>query len=149
MSAAERPSRAQFAHSIRLDVRWGDMDSLGHVNNAKFFTFDEQARLVYFDAIGQLVEGFWKTQGLILARIGADFIQQVHYPAALDVCFRVAKLGRSSMETQGAVFQGDVLVAVTQGVVVWFDYVAQKPLAIPEAARVAIRQREVLAPLEA
>ena len=38
-------------HTARLPVRWGDQDPLGHVNNARFFTYFEQARIDYFDAV--------------------------------------------------------------------------------------------------
>lgn len=148
MSGSRRPARAEFAHSTRIVVRWGDMDALGHVNNAKFFTYDEQARLEYFKVFEAVVPDMWKAEGLILARLGCDFLQQLHYPATLDVALRIAKLGRSSMETECAVFEGERLVAVLQGVVVWFSYAAQKSAPIPEAVKAVIRQREVTAPLE-
>lgn len=143
-----RPSRSDFGHASRLVVRWGDMDSLGHINNAKFFTYDEQARLEYFQMLDGVVPGAWKSEGLILARLACDFVGQGHYPATLDVAFRVARLGRSSMETLCAIFEGERLVAVLQGVVVWFDYQGQKPAPIPESVKALIRQREVIAPVE-
>ena len=42
------PRRSDFSFFFRLPTRWADMDSLGHVNNTKFFTYDESARLEYF-----------------------------------------------------------------------------------------------------
>ena len=149
MSAGRRPTRADFTHLTRIVVRWGDMDSLGHVNNAKFFTYDEQARLEYFSLFEGVVPGMWKEEGLILAKLGCDFLQQLHYPATLDIAFRVSRFGRSSMETESAVFEGERLVAVSSGVVVWFDYEAQKSAPIPDAVKTMIRQREAVAPLEA
>lgn len=143
------PLRQDFAFSTAVKVRWGDMDSLGHVNNARFFTFDEQGRLEYFQAVGDIVPDFWTASGLILAKISCDFIAQVHYPADLEVCIRIVRLGRTSMETQGAIFQDQKLVAVTAGVVVWFDYVSQKSAPIPANVRDFICQREVLTPLGA
>lgn len=148
MNQARKPARGDFSHCTPLSVRWGDMDSLGHVNNAKFFTYDEQARLEYFKAFESVVPGMWTAQGLILARLGCDFLQQLHYPARLDVMFRIVRFGRSSMETESALFEGERLVAVLQGVVVWFDYQAQKSAAIPEAVKALIREREVTPPLE-
>lgn len=148
MTATRKPQRSDFSHSTPIVVRWGDMDSLGHVNNAKFFTYDEQARLEYFKAFEDVVPNMWTAQGLILARLGCDFLQQLHYPATLDVRFRIVRFGRSSMDTESALFEGDRLVAVLQGVVVWFDYTAQKSAAIPEAVKGLIRSREATAPLE-
>lgn len=148
MSSVKRPQRSDFGHSTRIVVRWGDMDSLGHVNNAKFFTYDEQSRLEYFRLFDDVVPEMWKAQGLILARLGCDFLQQLHYPATLDIGFRITRFGRSSMDTESAMFSGEQLVAVSQGVVVWFDYRAQKAAAIPDVVKALIRQREVIAPLE-
>ncbi len=148
-NSSGRPAREDFGFAISIAVRWGDMDCLGHVNNAKFFTYDEQARLTYFEAVNAVVPDFWKSSGLILARISCDFVAQVRHPETLTTCIRIARLGRSSMDTEGAMFdlQGK-LVAVTRGVVVWFDYEAQKPAAIPENVRALIRAREIVAPLE-
>lgn len=129
-------------------MRWGDMDSLGHVNNAKFFTYDEQARLEYFQLFDDVVPEMWTAQGLILARLGCDFLQQLHYPATLEVAFRIARFGRSSMNTECAIFEGERLIAVLQGVVVWFDYRVQKSAAIPEVVKQLIREREQIAPQE-
>lgn len=149
MSLPSRPQRGDFSHFTRLAVRWGDMDTLGHVNNAKFFTYDEQARLEYFQMLEGVVPGLWVQQGLILARLGCDFIRQLHHPATLDIGLRIRRIGRSSMETEGAMFEGEHLVAVTAGTVVWFDYSAQKTTAVPESVKALIRQREIVAPAEA
>lgn len=149
MSQANRDIRLEdFSHRIQLAVRWGDMDSLGHVNNAKYFTYEESSRIEYFQPLAQQDARMWKDYGLILASIGADFIAQVHYPAELLVGTRVVRLGRSSMSTLSGLFLGETLVAAVRGVVVWFDYVNQKPAAIPDGVRAWIKARERVAPEE-
>ena len=148
MSNLPRPARSDFSHVTRLVVRWGDMDSLGHINNAKFFTYDEQARLEYAQSFETVVPDMWTTEGMILARLGCDFLQQLRHPATVDAAFRITRFGRSSMDTECALFEGERLVAVLKGVIVWFNYQLQKPAPIPEAVKALIRQREVIAPLE-
>ncbi|GAC1631340.1 MAG: thioesterase family protein [Nevskia sp.] len=149
MSQANRDIRIEdFSHRIRLPVRWGDVDMLGHVNNAKYFTYDESSRIEYFEALGAEDARMWKDYGLILASIGADFVAQVHYPATLAIGTRVVRLGRSSMNTLSGLFLGDTLIAAVRGVLVWFDYVNQKPMAIPEHVRGWIKARETVAPEE-
>ena len=137
---------SDFAHVLRMPTRWSDLDLLGHVNNTRFFTFDEDARLSYFDALMKSDPRFWKEQGMILAHIECDFIAQLHHPAELSIGLRIVRFGRSSMNTLGAIYNGDKLVAVTRGIIVWFDYVNQKPMAIPESVRDWIRSREVIQP---
>ena len=40
-----------FSHVLTIPTRWSDLDMLGHVNNTRFFTFDEDARLSYFEPL--------------------------------------------------------------------------------------------------
>lgn len=140
------PRREEFRYFCRLDTRWGDVDSMAHINNAKYITYDEQARTDYIyqrqsDA-GLIGPNF------ILARIACDFIAQVRHPSQIDYGMRIVRLGRSSMETQGALFIGDRCHARTQGVVAWYDYEAQKSMPLPEAIRRAVRDFEVVKPAE-
>lgn len=146
--AAEKPQRAEFGHWRRIPTRWGDLDLLGHVNNTRFFGFDEDVRLAYFDSLWAEDKRFWKDYGFILANLGCDFIAQLRHPADVDAGFRITRLGRSSMNTLAAMFDGDKLVAVTRGVLVWFDYAKQQPAPIPEHVRAMIRQRELIKPEE-
>lgn len=138
---------SDFSHVLRIPTRWSDLDALGHVNNTKFFTFDEDVRLSYFKE--QMEKpGFWKEQGMILANISCDFISQLHHPADLQAGFRVVSIGRSSLKTMAGIFNGSTLVAVTRATVVWFDYNNQKSMAVPEDVRQWIRAREKIAPTE-
>ncbi|MES0873477.1 acyl-CoA thioesterase [Sinimarinibacterium thermocellulolyticum] len=141
-------SQQDFAFTCRVPTRWSDLDMLGHVNNARFFSFDESARLEYF---GELMRGdptFWKERGFILARIECDFLAQLHHPAVVDIGFRIARIGRSSMNTLAGMFVDGKPVAVSRGVLVWFNYELQKPQPVPDDVRALIRAREVIAPEE-
>lgn len=140
------PGRGDFTFFMKLTPRWGDMDALGHVNNVRFFTYDESVRLEYFAQLMRGDPGFWKEYGLILAHIEADFLAQLKLPAELDLGFRIAKLGRTSLGTEAGMFSGDTLVAVTRGVLVWFDYRANTPLPVPDGVKAAIRALERAAP---
>lgn len=138
-----------FGHVITIETRWSDLDALGHVNNTRFFTFDESARLDYFGELMRSDAEFWKSRGLILARLECDFIAQLRHPSTVRIGFRIARLGRSSMNTLAGMFVDGQLVAVTRGVVVWFDYTRQKAQPIPEDVRTMIRSRERIPPEEA
>ncbi len=140
------PRREEFQYFCRLDTRWGDVDSMGHINNAKYFTYDEQARTDYIMR-RQAAAGLAGAR-FILARIACDFIEQVRHPSSIDYGMRVVRLGRSSMETQGAIFIGDRCHSRTQGVVAWFDYDAQKTVPIPDAMRRSVRDFEIVKPAE-
>lgn len=141
------PQRSEFRHFLRVPTRWSDMDVVGHVNNARYLTYDESSRIEYF---GRLLgkEQSWKGQGIILARIACDFIAQLKHPAEVDAAIRITRLGRSSLTTEGGIFVGEQCFARTQGVLVWFDYASQSPQPIPESLRASIREFELVKPEE-
>jgi YbgC/YbaW family acyl-CoA thioester hydrolase len=80
---------------IEVDVRWSDMDSQRHVNNAVYFTYCEQVRIDFLNKVG--IRGkFGAEQGPMLVSASCDFKRQVVYPAKLDVGLLIDEMGRSS-----------------------------------------------------
>ena len=140
------PARKDFRYFAPIATRWGDVDCMGHVNNAKYITYDEQARTDYIEQ-RQFAAGF-VGPNFILARIACDFLAQVRHPSQIDYGMRILRIGRSSMVTQGAIFVGDSCHSRTEGVIVWFDYATQKTLPVPDLVRKSIREFEIVAPEE-
>lgn len=59
-------------HSKNVAIRFADIDKLGHVNNAKYLTYVETARIAYFlEVVGEQVN--WNEQGIILAKAEINF----------------------------------------------------------------------------
>jgi len=127
-------------HLEPVRVRWADVDSMGHVNNAKYFTYCESARMSYFAAIG--LEAFRQGGrfGPALAAANLNFRRQVRYPAELEVRTRVSKLGRTSFTMDYEIVdRADAeRVADGAGVIVWIEYETGKPEPIPDGLRAAI-----------
>jgi acyl-CoA thioester hydrolase len=88
----EAPQRSRF--TISIPVRWGDMDANGHVNNAVYSTYFEQARIAWFDSVFARHGGH--AHGYVVARIVCNFIKPVVYPATLSVSVASGRPGRSS-----------------------------------------------------
>ena len=140
------PRRADYRYFCPIATRWGDVDMMAHVNNAKYITYDEQARTDYMQQ--RQHDAGLTGPHFILARIACDFIEQLRHPSQIDYGMRILRIGRSSLVTQGALFVGDRCHARTEGVIVWFDYATQKATPVPEAVRAAIRNYEVVRPEE-
>jgi acyl-CoA thioester hydrolase len=142
--------RAQFRHFIPLPVQWGDMDMLGHVNNVIFFRYAESGRIAYFDQMLGGDPDIWGGEGPILAEIQCRFIQQLRYPARLEVGTRAAKIGSRSIALECAIFneEADTPVATSRAAVVWFNYREQRATPVPDALRATIRGFEAIAPEE-
>lgn len=142
-------NRSDFVQFISLPVQWGDMDSIGHVNNAIYFRYIESGRIAYFNAINdQSNYTAGVMQGPILADIQCSFIGQLKYPEKIDVGTRTSRIGTKSFTIEAAIFaEGeDEPRATSRGVVVWFDYTAQKTIALPDAARARILEFEKVPP---
>jgi acyl-CoA thioester hydrolase len=139
---SERPPRAR--HIEILPVRWGDMDTMGHVNNARYFTYCESARMSYFAAIRMLDHRESELQGPALASATLNFRRQVRYPAVIEVATRVTEIGRSSFKMEYELFlQGtDERVADGTGIIVWVDYGTGTSNPLPEGLKAAIRAYE-------
>jgi acyl-CoA thioester hydrolase len=123
--------------TVAVSVQWGDMDALGHVNNARYFTWFESARMALFERVGLTSVGT-PTVGPILAHTRCDFLAPVTYPAELVAGSRIDRLGTTSF-TMGygiarAATPGE-LVARGEGVVVLIDYTSGAKVPIPDDLR--------------
>lgn len=132
-----------FRHHLPLQVRWGDMDALGHVNNAKYLTYLEQARIDYSSSLWQRGTG---GIGLILARVVIDYKMPLFAGDDVHIFTRCSRLGNRSfdMEQQVARWkEGELqLAAVATITVVVYDYDANQSTAIPAVWRERIEAYE-------
>lgn len=86
-----------FYHSIPIQVRFNDVDILGHVNNAMYQHYFDFGKLNYFNQ----VLGFevnWDTTGLVLAKITIDYLLPIELNEAIIVHTKIIKLGNKSLE---------------------------------------------------
>ena len=140
------PASDKARHVEPVSVRWGDMDSMGHVNNAKYFTYCESARMSYFAAVRMVEHREDERHGPALAAANLNFRQQVRYPADLEVATRVTEIGRSSFKMEYELLHRgtDDRVADGVGVIVWVDYGTGKSIPLPESLKEEIRRFEGL-----
>ena len=118
------PAMQRFPVVVRVPVQWGDMDALGHVNNAVYFTWFESARIALFERVGLAITGVPEV-GPILAHTRCDFLAPVRYPGEVLAGTRIERLGTTSftMEYEAALAgEPERPVARGQGVVVLIDY---------------------------
>ena len=137
-------SERLLVHTLRMPIRWGDMDAMGHVNNTVYFRYLEQARLSWFeqiDCVPDPVSG----QGPVIINAHCTFLRQLKYPGEIEVRTFAAPPGRSSIETMHEIRRVDrleVLAAEGGAKVVWIDYHREKSLPIPDDVRVRFQQAQ-------
>ena len=123
-------------HTTRLPIRWGDMDALGHVNNAVYFRYIEQARVEWLAGTGFMADG--ATQGPVVINAHCTFLRQLKYPGEIEIRTFIGAIGRSSFETIQEIRRIDtpeVLCASGGAKVVWVDFSEDRSMPIPAALR--------------
>ena len=117
-----------------IALRWSDLDAFDHVNNARYFTFLEQARIEWFGTIGEA----WLTDDTapVVASATLNFKRQIEYPANIFVELFAEKLGNSSMVVGHRILAADgTLHCDGQVVMVWVDRRGGKPTELPAGVR--------------
>ena len=138
---------AEFRFFHPIEVRYGDLDPQGHLNNAKFLTFFEQARVHYLMHLGLFGndQSFMEI-GIILAETRVTFLAPVHFGADVRVGMRVSKIGNKSITAEYTLVDGATQQEFATGtaVLVAFDYRARKPIPVPDEWREKISTFENL-----
>jgi acyl-CoA thioester hydrolase len=135
----------RFFHPI--EVRYGDLDPQGHLNNAKYLTFFEQARVHYMIHLGLFTQeqSFMKI-GVIVADAHVVFLTPIHFGDDVKVGLRTTKLGNKSMMVEQNIVNiaNDQEMAKGEIVMVTFDYHSKKTISIPDEWRDKISKFEGL-----
>ena len=126
------PDDARHLHTARLSVRWGDMDAAGHVNNSRFFSYFEEARVEWMKTT--LDEAMFTDIGPVLASASCDFERPVRHPATLVIDVYAGAPGRSSIPSYyvARLDDDDTVVATGEAVLVWVDTDTGKPVPLPD-----------------
>ena len=133
-----------FYHPI--EVRYGDLDPQGHVNNAKYLTYMEQARVAYLRHLGLWEGGSFLEIGIILADAHITFRAPIQFGAALRVGMRIARLGNKSVQSEYRIEEAADGREYASGasVLVAYDYQRGQTVVLPEAWREKIAEFEGL-----
>ena len=125
-----------------MEVRLGDLDPFGHVNNAVIATYVEQGRVLYLrDVLGTGADPV--SMPFILAMLKIDYLAQTMFDDPVEVLSRVDWIGRSSvhMSHQLTGYEGREL-ARAEAVLVAFDYTVEKPMPVPDHWRATMAEYE-------
>ena len=121
-------------------MRFGDTDAMGHVNNARYLTFCESARVDYWEQVtGRpfAIVTHGATESMILADIRVTFRSPAFAGEVLTVETRCSGIGRTSFTLEHRITAPDSdrgtarLVATAEAVQVLYDYRSDRPMAIP------------------
>ena len=142
--ADARDIGGDFAHRHQVEVRLSDTDAMGHVNNARYLTYVEIARVAYYERVtgnALPIGAHGAEEGMILAEIRMTYRSPAFYGETLAVETRVERVGRTSFAmvhriTAPASRYGHArLIAVADSTLVAYDYVEEAPIPVPDEWR--------------
>lgn len=124
MELAALQSRDAYTVFSKVTLRFGDTDSLGHVNNAVFATLLESGRIELMHG----AEGWFEGEGRywVIANLNLDFRAEMFYPGTVEVGSAIDSFGSSSLRLRQAIFQGDRCCATSHSTVVLIDEQTKK-----------------------
>ena len=119
-----------YPHVRTENVRYGDTDRQGHVNNAVFSTFFECSRTdILYDPRRNLITA---DREFVIVKFEVEYLAELGWPGTVEIATRVARLGRSSIVCEQAIFQNGVCAAVSSNVMVMIDVETRKSAALPD-----------------
>ena len=135
----------KFHHKISIKVRFSDLDAMGHVNNASYLSYLEEARLAYYSHVLNM-----DTNNLdfnaVIARIEIDYVGQIRLGDIVEVYTRTAKIGNKSSDLEHIVVvanNGDKKIAARALTkLVSFDYRKEVSVPVSEEAKKIIEEFE-------
>jgi len=132
-----------FRHVCPIEVRFKDLDVLGHVNNAVVLTYAETARVRYAIDLGlHSLQDSWRNLSFILAHISCNFKRPIFYGQAVMVGTRLVEIKRSSLKLAYCIEADSELVAEGDAILVYYDYVAKQSMPIPVEMRAKVEAFE-------
>ena len=124
------------SYTHEIEVRFKDLDPLGHVNNAVVLSYLEQARFHWWKQ--QLSGRRFKEEGFLLARIEVDYRRPILMEDRVIIHLHCTRVGNSSFELGYRISRGQdgSLLAEAKSVQVMVDFASERPAPIKPETRV-------------
>ncbi|MBY8873246.1 acyl-CoA thioesterase [Micromonospora sp. PLK6-60] len=117
-------------------LRWSDLDAYGHINNARFLTLYEEARVALMFAGGRAWGVGSFADGVVIRRHEVDYLRPVDYALgrataeaapAVRIELWISEIRAARFTVDYELYDGDVLASRARSVLVPFDLSTQRP----------------------
>jgi acyl-CoA thioester hydrolase len=132
----EIPAHKKLVFQMVIPMRWGDMDAMGHVNNATYFRYLETIRIDWLQSIGAVPQP--NGDGPVIVNAFCNFYKQLEYPGDVLIKMYASDPGRTTFETWGTMERADqpgVIYAAGGATTIWVDFPNQKAIDLPDWMR--------------
>ncbi|MEU4239963.1 thioesterase family protein [Actinoplanes sp. NPDC026619] len=118
-----------------VSVRWSDLDAYGHVNNARFLTLYEEARVEMF-FVGARKHGLGSfEEGIVIARHEIDYLRPIDYGERVRIEMWISEVRAASFTVSYELFDDGVLASRAKSVCVPYNLANSHPRRLTEAER--------------
>lgn len=138
-----KPDTLEFKHSIPVQLRFNDADSLGHVNNAVYFSFYDLGKTEYFKAVrGESI--FKNPIDVVVAHADVDFLEPVFLTDDIAVETTVLSIGTKSFRLEQRIYcrETKAVKCRCSTIMVGFDFKTKQTIEISNEWRNSIEQFE-------
>lgn len=142
MSGREPPARrSEYRVFERIETRWADNDTYGHINNVTYYAYFDTAVNRWLVKAGLLDIAGGDPIGLVV-ETGCRYYAPAAFPDTLEAGIKVSKLGNSSVRYEIAIFQTGGEEAIAEGFFthVYVDRKTRRPKSLPEPWRTALER---------
>jgi acyl-CoA thioester hydrolase len=132
----EIPQQKIFTNEMVIQIRWGDMDAMGHVNNTLYFRYLEIIRIEWLRLIGADPDP--TGTGPVIVNAFCNFYRQLEYPGDVLAKHYITNPGRTSFDAYVTLERADQpgeIYAAGGAKTVWVDFPKQKSVPLPEYVR--------------
>ncbi len=121
-----------FKNVLRIQVRFSDVDMMGHVSNTIYQTYYDSGKVNYFDEVKLDMD--FVNIGVVGASVSIEYLKPIFMKTRILVKSRVSVLGHKSMtmEHQLVNEQTDEILSTCKAVLVCFAIKDQVSIPIPQ-----------------
>lgn len=123
-----------FAHITPVQIRFNDVDIMGHVNNAVHQHYYDYARLEFFrEVFGETID--WDRQALVLAAITVDYLEPIQLDDKVEVRTWITRIGNKSLNMSQEIMQAKTgsIKSKSNSVLVGYNRLQGETITIPTA----------------
>ena len=125
----------EFRHHQPVQLRFLDIDPMGHLNNAIYFQLMDLAKVKYFTALGGVFDG--KAESLVIVNVNCSFFSPAYLNENIEVLTGVESIGEKSLRLEQRVVNADTgaLKCLCHTVMAGFDPVAVRSIPVSDEWR--------------
>ncbi|MBY0550675.1 MAG: acyl-CoA thioesterase [Candidatus Obscuribacterales bacterium] len=123
--------RSAYKHWTQINLRYGDTDRQGHINNAVYCTLLEAGRVDSLFIGLETIAG--PNTAFVIAKLSLDYLNEMNFPGIAEVGTGMLSLGRTSFRMGQCIFKDGICVCTAESVIVLTEEHTHRPIALPDS----------------